>query len=406
MACGVLLHGGLITAIFSQALSLSPRARVQMTNSRLINHISTDVLRIDFCMGYFHMSWTAPIQLTICLILLLINLGPSALASFALLIVATPINTMVMKHLFSIRIKSMSWTDKRSKLLQEMLSGMRVIKFLSWEIPFLKRIAEYCKLETMYATLHPFIILTYPISQLHTNATNPSGGLDCVRRLSPITSRCACIHHLLADWSFTVCCEYLFFSYLVPANQAAPHAPSCVTPVVPLNQTYGYYYVAVSLSSIADAVTACKRLNNVFEAETSDGTLVLNSNLDVAVRIDGVDFTWDSPPPKPEDPKIISNWRRMHNGMKGKSTSTRLPMPQPVDEANIFKLRSVNIEIPRGKLVAIVGAVGAGKMSLLQGIIGEMRWVAGTVKFGGSVAYCAQTAWIQVQFIQVAVVEN
>ena len=137
------VRGGLFTAIYSQALSLLPRARVQMTNDRLVNHISTDVSCIDYCLGYFHMSWTILIQFIICLILLLINLGPSALAGFALLIVGTPINAMMMKRLFSIRIKSIAWTDKRSKLLQEMLSGIRVVEFFSWEIPFLKRIAEY-----------------------------------------------------------------------------------------------------------------------------------------------------------------------------------------------------------------------------------------------------------------------
>ncbi|KAF8420936.1 hypothetical protein L210DRAFT_3510337 [Boletus edulis BED1] len=85
-ACGVLLRGGLITAIYSRALSLSSRARVQKTNGRLVNNTSTDVSRIDFCLGYFHVSWTAPIQPTFCLVLLLINLGPSALAGFALLV--------------------------------------------------------------------------------------------------------------------------------------------------------------------------------------------------------------------------------------------------------------------------------------------------------------------------------
>lgn len=152
----------------------------------------------------------------------------------------------------------------------------------------------------------------------------------------------------------------------------------------------------MSLSSIADAATACKRLYEVFEAETSDRTLVFDKDLDVAVRIDGADFTWDSPPPKPEDPKVISDRRGMHNRMKGKSESTAQPTPQSVDEANIFKLEGVNIEIPRGQLVAIVGSVGSGKTSLLQAIVGEMRRIAGTVEFGGSVAYCAQTAWIQV----------
>ena len=54
------------------------------------------------------------------------------------------------------------------------------------------------------------------------------------------------------------------------------------------------------------------------------------------------------------------------------------------------------MEIPRGMLVAIVGHVGSGKTSLLQGLIGEMRKTSGTITFGGSVGYCPQIAWIQV----------
>jgi len=53
--------------------------------------------------------------------------------------------------------------------------------------------------------------------------------------------------------------------------------------------------------------------------------------------------------------------------------------------------------IPRGQLVAIVGSVGCGKTSLLQGLIGEMRKTSGSIVFGGSVAYCAQSAWVQVR---------
>ncbi len=79
----------------------------------------------------------------ICLILLLINLGPSALAGFAFFILATPAQTYVMKKLFALRRRSMEWTDKRAKLLQELLGGMKVIKFFAWEVPFLARISEY-----------------------------------------------------------------------------------------------------------------------------------------------------------------------------------------------------------------------------------------------------------------------
>ena len=36
----------------------------------------------------------------------------------------------------------------------------------------------------------------------------------------------------------------------------------------------------------------------------------------------------------------------------------------------IFKLKDVNLSLPRGQLCAVVGAVGSGKSSLLQGLIG------------------------------------
>jgi hypothetical protein len=230
MACGVLLRGGLITAIYSRALSLSSRARVNMSNGRLVNHISTDVSRIDFCMNWFHMAWTAPIQLIICLILLLINLGPSALAGFALFVIATPINIVGVKHLFSIRIKSMAWTDKRSKLLQEMLGGMRVIKFFSWEIPFLKRISEYRQLEMAYVYIHSLCILTcaQPNLQLYTLASHFPSSAECICHFSSRTGFRARIRDLLLNWPSTRCCNHLLFSHTVPTHQDAPHVPSYV----------------------------------------------------------------------------------------------------------------------------------------------------------------------------------
>ena len=142
---GVLLRGGLITAIYSRSLRLTTRARAILPNGRLINHISTDVSRIDFCCGFFHMFWTAPIQMVTCLGFLVANLGPSALAGFSVFVVLTPIQTTIMKSLFETRSKAMQWTDKRAKLLQELLGGMKMIKFFAWETPFLNRIAEYRK---------------------------------------------------------------------------------------------------------------------------------------------------------------------------------------------------------------------------------------------------------------------
>ncbi|CAN7994942.1 unnamed protein product, partial [Ixodes hexagonus] len=58
-------------------------------------------------------------------------------------------------------------------------------------------------------------------------------------------------------------------------------------------------------------------------------------------------------------------------------------------------LRDVDVKIPKGKLVALVGQVGAGKSSLLSALLGDMEHIEGTVNIYGSVAYIAQQAWIQ-----------
>uniref|UniRef100_A0A8C0ZMU8 Canalicular multispecific organic anion transporter 2 n=1 Tax=Castor canadensis TaxID=51338 RepID=A0A8C0ZMU8_CASCN len=58
-------------------------------------------------------------------------------------------------------------------------------------------------------------------------------------------------------------------------------------------------------------------------------------------------------------------------------------------------LHSLNIQIQKGALVAVVGPVGCGKSSLVSALLGEMEKLEGTVSVKGSVAYVPQQAWIQ-----------
>ncbi|XP_028840817.1 multidrug resistance-associated protein 1 isoform X2 [Denticeps clupeoides] len=58
-------------------------------------------------------------------------------------------------------------------------------------------------------------------------------------------------------------------------------------------------------------------------------------------------------------------------------------------------LKRINVLIPEGSLVAVVGHVGSGKSSLLSALLGEMHKQDGAVSIKGSVAYVPQQAWIQ-----------
>ncbi|CAL9707790.1 unnamed protein product [Knipowitschia caucasica] len=58
-------------------------------------------------------------------------------------------------------------------------------------------------------------------------------------------------------------------------------------------------------------------------------------------------------------------------------------------------LHNINMMVPQGSLLAVVGHVGCGKSSLISALLGEMEKLEGDVSVRGSVAYVPQQAWIQ-----------
>ncbi|XP_010004291.1 PREDICTED: multidrug resistance-associated protein 6-like, partial [Chaetura pelagica] len=58
-------------------------------------------------------------------------------------------------------------------------------------------------------------------------------------------------------------------------------------------------------------------------------------------------------------------------------------------------LRRIDLTVPQGSLLAVVGQVGAGKSSLLSALLGELEKIDGCVTMKGTTAYVPQQAWIQ-----------
>jgi ATP-binding cassette, subfamily C (CFTR/MRP), member 1 len=131
-----------------------------------------------------------------------------------------------------------------------------------------------------------------------------------------------------------------------------------------------------ALSASSDAKNALARLSLVFNAEIRTGdSIVIDNDLKWAVQLENATFEWE---------EALAT--------EGKEDSNEKDSPQPDLP---FRIHDITMHVQRGTLVAVVGRVGSGKSSLLSGLIGEMRKVSGSVTFGGRVAYCSQTAWIQ-----------
>ncbi|ELT99905.1 hypothetical protein CAPTEDRAFT_158862 [Capitella teleta] len=65
------------------------------------------------------------------------------------------------------------------------------------------------------------------------------------------------------------------------------------------------------------------------------------------------------------------------------------------DKSETPTLRNINLRVPHGQLVGVVGQVGSGKSSLISAILGDMEILEGSVNQAGSMAYVPQQAWIQ-----------
>ncbi|XP_055866421.1 multidrug resistance-associated protein 1-like isoform X2 [Biomphalaria glabrata] len=113
------------------------------------------------------------------------------------------------------------------------------------------------------------------------------------------------------------------------------------------------------VSFIVQATVSMKRISKFLRQEDLDlDSVCYDPNFESAVRIENGTFTWDA-------------------------------------TLNNPTLSNINVNIPEGRLIAIVGQVGSGKSSLISAILGEMQKLQGEVTIKSSIAYVPQQAWIQ-----------
>ena len=99
--------------------------------------MSTDTAKVDLFCGYMHFIWSGMEQVAVAIALLIRAIGPPALAGLGVVIIMIPFQGMVIRHLQQLRKATVKYTDRRVKLMNEILQGIRVIKVYACEQPLL-----------------------------------------------------------------------------------------------------------------------------------------------------------------------------------------------------------------------------------------------------------------------------
>lgn len=126
MFVGLRIRTALVSAIYRKALIMSNSARKESTVGEIVNLMAVDAQRFMDLTAYINMIWSAPLQIGLALYFLWDELGPSVLAGLAVMIILIPVNSVIANKVKDLQIRQMTNKDERVKLMNEILSGIKV----------------------------------------------------------------------------------------------------------------------------------------------------------------------------------------------------------------------------------------------------------------------------------------
>ncbi|XP_034328340.2 ATP-binding cassette sub-family C member 4 isoform X2 [Magallana gigas] len=327
---GMQIRVACCSLLYRKALRLSNKALGQTTTGQIVNLMSNDVNRFDTAVMFIHYIWIGPTQAIFVLVILWMELGPSALAGFGVLLCLVPVQSLMGKLFAKLRNKTAIHTDERVKVMNEIISGMRVIKMYCWEKPFGELVAKIRKCELRYVQASKFI----------------SGVQASVWTVGP---------------------RLIYLAVVVPpALLGVVIRPErlyvCLALLFNLTHSFlGCFFLAISRAS--ESMISLRRIKNFLMLEELDqGSIEDASGLrpklqNCFIEVDHLSAKWDAESEQPT-------------------------------------LSDISVSVKPGKLLAVIGPVGAGKSSLLMSILHELPQTEGSVKVRGKISYTSQQPWV------------
>ncbi|XP_066905601.1 multidrug resistance-associated protein 1 [Halyomorpha halys] len=139
---GLRMRTSLTTAVYRKALKLSSSARKDSTLGEIVNLMAVDSQTFMNVIPNLNTLWSAPLLIGLSLYFLWQQLGPSVLMGLGVMLVMIPANAFFANLTKNLQVKQMKYKDERVKTVNEVLSGMKVLKLYGWEPSFEEKVQK------------------------------------------------------------------------------------------------------------------------------------------------------------------------------------------------------------------------------------------------------------------------
>ncbi|KAF2171079.1 hypothetical protein M409DRAFT_64044 [Zasmidium cellare ATCC 36951] len=263
---GMRIKSALTATIYTKSMKLSNEGRASKSTGDIVNHMAVDTQRLQDLAQYGQQLWSAPLQITLCLVSLYQLVGVSMFAGLGVMILMIPINGFIAKISKTLQKRQMKNKDARTRLMTEILNNMKSIKLYAWTKAFMTRL----------------------------NMIRNDWELNTLRKIGAVT---AVANFTWNSTPFLVSCST--FAVFVATNDK-PLSTDIVFPALTLFNllTFPLAMLPMVITAIIEASVAVNRLTDYFTAPELQPDAVLRGDPvehgEESIRIRDATFTWDN----------------------------------------------------------------------------------------------------------------
>ncbi|KAG2008510.1 ATP-binding cassette transporter [Coprinopsis cinerea AmutBmut pab1-1] len=318
------------------------------SKGQIMTLMTTDVDKIADFPWWFSTLIVHPVEIVIGTYLLYDLLGVSCFYGLALICLFLPLNHLAVKTFVGIQENLMKARDERVSLMNEILGGIRMLKFMAWERSFEKRVMGIREKELKYQKRH------YRIQTLWIAVWN----------LTPILVVLVTFWHfaivrqqpLTPSVAFTSVC--LVFSPLLRRHLTPESRPQII---VFSQMKFAFNALPETFVNLLQCLVSLRRIEKYMSGAEVSPVLPLEEQ-GTKIAFQSCTVTW---------PQGRSQSQDGSNASTASST--------PTTPSKKFVLVDLTLDFPRGELSLICGKLGSGKSLLLLSLLGEADILSGQI---------------------------